>query len=314
MYVLKGCLPIASLVWAHFVSFAAAAPSDANLLKPPARSTTPANLTTLLTTIPSDFDIERQFGLAVPYLPEACFVNIIAALRDAVHGDFTGRMPIANYRTTRFLQPIIKTSSPDMADIQRRYLVWGLFSTAFYLHAYKEFHLAFFSLRWKGEEVGLVGVGGQMFAGSVTNFSLMTPPSNSDFKISYAYFGSQVIRKGAVFMTIASALMGAAPPPLETRIQSTWINYVKNEPCAFVVIPSETARTASGPFFTNEDLIDVLTKATDYFARDDVYRQMEMNVSISGVVVAQAAFLHKSNPGFLELAKGDGTERELEGA
>ncbi|KAI4167621.1 MAG: hypothetical protein LQ343_007068 [Gyalolechia ehrenbergii] len=310
MYVLRVCLTITYLVRAHFVS---CAPSDTNLSKPQPRSTNQANLTHLLTSIPSDFNIERHFELPIPYLSEACFVNIIAVLRDAASGDFAGSMPIANYRSTRFLQPLIKINSPNMADIQRKYLVWGLFLTAYHLHIYNEFHLSFFSLRWKGDEVGIVGVGGPIFGAGVTNSLHTTTPSpTNDFQISHAYFGTQVIRKGAVFMTIASALMEAAPPPLYTRIQSTWINYMQNEPCAFFVTPSEVARTAAGPFFTNEDLIDVLTKATDYFAQDEVYRQMEMNVSVAGAVIAQAVFLHRSNPAFLELAGINGTEHELD--
>ena len=310
MYVFTFCLIVTYLARAHFVSYA---PSDTNLSRPQPRSTNPANRTHLLTSIPSDFSIERHFELPKPYLPEACFVNIIAALRDAASGDFAGSMPIANYRTTRFLQPLINIGSPNSADIQRRYLVWGLFLTAYQLRAHNGFHLSFFSLRWKSEEVGIVGVGGfrfagHRFAGVVANsLHTKTPSSNNDFRISRAYFGTQVIRKGSVFMTIVSALMEAAPPPLHTRIQSTWINYMQNEQCAFVITPSEVARTAAGPFFRNEDLIDVLTKATDYFAQDDVYRQMEMNVSVAGVVIAQAVFLHRSNPAFLELAGIDGT-------
>ncbi|KAL9000928.1 MAG: hypothetical protein Q9188_005567 [Gyalolechia gomerana] len=299
---------ITYLVRAHFVS---CAPSDTNLSGPQPRSTNPANLTHLLTLLPSDFNIERQFELPIPYLPEACFVNIITALGDAASGDFAGSMPIANYRTTRFLQPLIKINSPNLADIQRKYLVWGLFLTAYHLRMYNEFHLSFFSLRWKGEEVGIVSVGSPMFRGGVTNSLHTTTPSpTNDFQISHAYFGTQVIRKGAVFMTIARALMEAAPPPLNTRIQSTWINYMRNEQCAFFVTPSEVARTAAGPFFTNEDLIYVLTKATDYFAQDDVYRQMEMNISVAGVVIAQAVVLPRSNPAFLELAGINGTEHE----
>ncbi|KAL8855380.1 MAG: hypothetical protein Q9178_007977 [Gyalolechia marmorata] len=310
MYVLGFCLTVTYLARAHFVS---CAPSDTNLSRAQPRSTNPANLTHLLTSIPSDFNIERHFELPNPYLPEACFVNIIAALRDAASGDFAGRMPIANYRTTRFLQPLIKIDSPNHADIQRKYLVWGLFLTAYHLRVHHEFHLSFFSLRWKGEEVGIVGVGGLRFAGGVTNsLHTKTPSSNNDFQISRAYFGTKVIRKGSVFMTIASALMEAAPSPLHTRIQSTWINFMQNEQCAFVITPSEVARTAAGPFFRNEDLIDVLTKATDYFAQDNVYRQMEMNVSVAGVVIAQAVFLHRSNPAFLELAGVNGTEHESE--
>ncbi len=303
-------LSIICFVEAYFVSCAPATPSDADLSRRPPKSTTPTKLTHLLTSIPTEFNIERQFELAIPYLPEACFVNIIAALRDAASGDFAGSMPIANYRTTRFLQPLVKISSPNMADIERKYLVWGLFLTAYYIRLDTGFHLSLFSLRWKGEEVGVVGIGGHRAAGGVNTSSLTTrpSPSNNDFRISRAYFGTQVIRKAAVFMTIASALMEAAPPPLHTRMQSTWINYMQNEQCAFVIIPSETARSAAGPFFTNEDLIDVLTKSTDYFAGDDVYRQMEMNVSIAGVVVAQAVFLHRSNPVFAEMVGGNGME------
>ncbi|KAI4188732.1 MAG: hypothetical protein LQ346_005254 [Caloplaca aetnensis] len=311
MYLQKPLiLPIICFVGAHIVSCAPATPSDADLSILPPRFTTLAHL---LNSIPSDFNIERQFELAVPYLPEACFVNIIAALGDAASGDFAGSMPIANYRTTRFLQPLVKITSPDLADIQRKYIVWGLFLTAYYIRVHNEFHLSLFSLRWKGEEVGVVGLGGPRFAGGVNNSSLTTrPSSNGDLEISRAYFGTQVIRKAAVFMTIASALMEAAPPPLDTRMRSIWINYMQNEQCAFVITPSQMARRAVGPIFTNEDLIDVLTKATDYFAQDDVYRQMEMNVSVAGVVLAQAAFLHRSNPAFAELIGVNGKGHEVE--
>ncbi|KAL8898393.1 MAG: hypothetical protein Q9207_006727 [Kuettlingeria erythrocarpa] len=312
MYLLRSfILPIICFGWAHFVSSAPITPSDADLSILPPRLTTPTHL---LKSIPGDFNIERQFELPIPYLPEACFVNIIAALRDAASGDFAGSMPVANYRTTRFLQPLVKISSPNQADIERKYLVWGLFLTAYYIRLDGGFHFSLFSLRSGGEEVGIVGIGGPRVAGGVYNSSLTTrpPSSNNDFTISRAYFGTQVIRKAAVFMTIASALMEAAPPPLHTRMQSTWINYMQNEQCAFVITPSQMARSAAGPFFTNEDLIDVLTKATDYFAQDDVYRQMEMNVSVSGVVVAQAVFLHRSKPGFAEMVGVEGLEQEGE--
>ncbi|KAL9029459.1 MAG: hypothetical protein Q9196_002302 [Gyalolechia fulgens] len=310
MYFLRVCLTVLYLVRARFVS---CAPSDTNLSRPQPRSIYPANLTHLLTSIPSDFSIERGVEFPIPYLPEACFVNIIAALRDAASGDFTGSIPLASYRTTRFLRPLIKINSPNSADIQRKYLVWGLFLTAYYLRVHNVFHLSLFSLLWKGEKVGMVGVGGPILTGGVTNPLYLTrPSSNDEFHISYAYFGTKVIPKGAVFMTIASALMETAPRAADTPILSTWIDYIQDEQCAFVVTPSEVARTAAGPFFTNEDLIDVLTKATDYFAQGNVYRQMELNVSVGGVVTAQAVFLHRSNPAFLELAGINVTGHELD--
>ncbi|KAL8655770.1 MAG: hypothetical protein Q9226_002914 [Calogaya cf. arnoldii] len=270
------------------------------------------NLTNLLTSIPSDFSVELQFELPVPYLEEACFVNLIAGLHAAANGDFTGNMPIGTYRTTRFASPLLKINTPSQVDIPRKYVAWGLFLTASFFHAHEEFHLAFFGLRWQGEAVGGIGIGGPLSIGKITS-SLTTSPSNYNFKISHAYFGAQVIRKGSVFITIASAFLEAAPPPLGTRIQTTWINYVNNEPCAFILTPSEAARTTAGPFFMNKDLIDVLAKATDYFAGENVYRQMELNISVAGVMVAQAAFVHRSNPAFLKLAPdyGNGYEGKV---
>ncbi|KAL8850161.1 MAG: hypothetical protein Q9221_004847 [Calogaya cf. arnoldii] len=209
--------------------------------------------------------VELQFELPVAYLERACFVNLIAGLHAAANGDFTGDMAIATYRTTRFADPVIRINTPGQVDIPRKYIAWGLFLTAFFLHAHEEFNLALFGLRWQGQVVGSIGIGGPMSNGKTMSL-LTTPPSNYNLKVSHHYFGAQDIPKGSVFMTIASALLEAAPPPLETRVQVTWINYMKDEPCAFVLTPSAAARTAAGPFFMNKHLIDVLAEAKDYFA------------------------------------------------
>ncbi|KAL8881790.1 MAG: hypothetical protein Q9198_001074 [Flavoplaca austrocitrina] len=198
------CLTVTSLVRPHFVS---GAPSDT---RPQPRSINPANLNTVAST-PSDLNIE----VPIPYLPEACFVNIIAALRHAASGDFAG--------------------------------------------------------------------------------------------------SNQVIREGAALVAIASALVEATPPPFRTWIYITWIGYMQNnEQCASVVTLLRWRQRQPRPCSTNEDLIDVLTKATDHFAQDDVYRQMEMNFSGAEVVFAQAVSLHESNRAFLELFGISGTEYELD--
>ncbi|KAI4286296.1 MAG: hypothetical protein L6R35_004453 [Caloplaca aegaea] len=248
------------------------------------------NASLSVTTIPNNFHIERAFHAAIPFLPEACLFNIIGGLRDIVLGDFDTNMPVSGFRTTLFMSPIIKLHSPATTEIPRKYVVWGLFLTSYYLHTFNAYQLSLFSLWFDEHEVGGIGIGGRVLAsGGVAT----TPPSGGGaanaLEIDYAYFGPQhTLGKGAVFMTIISALMEAAPPSAETRITQTWINFLHGEKCIFVVVPSSSSEARAT--FTYFHLVQVLARAAEYYEQKGRFGQLEMNVSADGVRIAQAAF------------------------
>lgn len=301
MYIRKCCLSLVISPWVSTIFCSPAAPGDKIHSKPLSNFTDSANITASVASIPSDFSIEPRSHLPMGFSQEACFINLIATLRAAALGDFTKKMPTAAFRTARYPQPVIQIGSPDLRDVPRSYVAWGLFLIAFYINSHNAFHFSYFSLRWKGEEVGGIGVGGRTFAGDIVTTSLAAP-SNLNILIDFEFFGSQDLGKGAVFMTIISALMEAAPPAIDTPLQGPWIHYLANEPCYFVVTPSAAARATSSLSFENQDLIDLLLKAAEYYVRNNAYRQLSMNISFDGVLVAQAAFIYRPTLGALNFA------------
>lgn len=270
------------------------------LVKPLSSSKDFTNLTTPVASIPSDFETHPQFRFPFGFPPEACYVNMIAALREAALADFDQEMRVANYRTTKFPQPIITIRSPAMEPIPRKFVVWGLLLTAFYMRLHRAFQLSFFSLHWKGEEAGGIGIGSPPRATGTMISDLSTVPSNRDIAVDYEFFGAQTLGKDAVFMTIISALSEAAPPPADTRIQETWINFLHTENCLFTVVPTEAARTTM--MFTYQDLIQTLSKAADFFSDSNRYQQLSMHITFAGTKIAQAAFVHKPSSGVLDLS------------
>ncbi|KAL9013396.1 MAG: hypothetical protein Q9173_001903, partial [Seirophora scorigena] len=254
-----------------------------------------AKLTRPFTSIPPQFHIEPDLELPIKFPPEACFTNIIAALGSIALGDITGKTHITNYRTTRFPQPLIKLTSPAQKDVTRQYIVWGLFLTAFYLHSHNAFNVGFFSLQWNGEEVAAIGIGGTpKLAGA--NGVLGAIPENDNIKVDFAFFGGTAEHgKGAVFMTIIASLLEAAPQAADDRIYQTVINYLNNEPAAFIANPTEASRGARGPYFSNRVLIDALARTADFYTASNTYRQLEMKIFVDDVMVAQGAFVRRTS-------------------
>ncbi|KAL8652197.1 MAG: hypothetical protein Q9226_004369 [Calogaya cf. arnoldii] len=266
--------------------------------KPSLSASNLANLTGLFGSIPPEFRVVPDLELPIRFPAEACFTNIIAALQDVALGDFTGKMHVHSYRTLHFPYPLIKMNSPDLVDVKRQFMVWGLFLVAFYLHTYNSCNMGFFSLQWKGEEVAGIGIAGTW--PSDGNIALQSPSSNKDVIVNFAFYGAPVeLGKGSVFITIIESMLEAAPQAADARIYTTIINYLRNEPAAFIVTPTQAARGDRGPYFTNEVLIDILARSAEYYATSRIYRQLELNISVEGVKVAQGAFALRKDLGSL---------------
>lgn len=294
-------------------SSATAAAIDYPTSRPLVHASSLLNGTEMTASIPTDFRIELELELTFRFPPEACFTNIIAALGSNALRDFNGKMPISNVRTTRFPEPVIKMTAPRVMELARRYMIWGLFLVAFYVHSHDACKMSFYNFQWKGVEVAGIGIAGTPSKGVAQSGTIGMPPSNPVIHLDFAFYGGSLeLGKGAVFMTIITSLLEAAPQSASDRIYQPIINYLQNEPAAFIINPTERARSARSPYFTNEMLIDSLVRATDFYVENDIYRQLEMNISIDGVLVAQGAILQRNNLGLLGFSSAlEGQERGI---
>ncbi|KAI4180885.1 MAG: hypothetical protein L6R41_006961 [Letrouitia leprolyta] len=272
---------------------------------PSTHSIANANLPSPFTLIPSDFQIRKYYDLPFRFPPEACYINMIAPLVDAAHGDFNSDIPATNYRSTQFRQPVISIMSHDDKPIPRKFVVWGIFLISYYLRTHDAFQTSLYILSWQGKDVGAIGTGNGKSEGSVFPLGLpntataaattvtTTNPSNENIDIEYAYFGTRDLGKNAVFMTIISALQELAPQPKFAVIEKTWINFLKSEDCLFTVVPIGTGAGV----FTYSDLILTLSKTAAFFAAQGRYQQLAMNISAGGVQLAQAALVYRLGSG-----------------
>ena len=292
MLVLKHA--VSTLVfWAQIISCRAALLSNI---------TTAVSTKTLGTFIPTEFTIDRRSALPIRFRPEAGYFNIIAALVAICAGDFDSAMHPANYRTTRFQQPVIKVATHDVLDVPRRYVVWGLFLVAFYLRANQRFSFAFFYLEWEGKEVAGIGIGDRLpetieRAFPAAGSSLLPAGSlegGRKLVIEYEYSaGAKKLEQGAMYLTLIGALTTAAPSDIDARITETWISFLNDEPCIFIAIPSPAARASSPPYFVYGDLYLILARTSDFLLEHTRYSPLSMNVSIGGVEIAKAALTSK---------------------
>ncbi|KAL8692841.1 MAG: hypothetical protein Q9224_003878 [Gallowayella concinna] len=254
----------------------------------------PVSTTRLGTAIPEEFSIERRFALPLHFSPEACYINIIAALCDIAGADFASTMPPTNYGTVRFDAPLVKIGSHGDAPIPTRYVVWGLFLVAFYLRANDRFSLVSFGLQWQRKDVATIGIGGEgpKKETLTAEASLASLTAVRELGIEYEYFGSKNFGMNAVYMTIIGALTTTAPFDINTRITEPWISFLNNEPCILVVVPTTAART-SAPYFLYQDLNVILAKTSDFFADHARYTPLSLNISVDGVEVAKATLTSK---------------------
>ena len=251
------------------------------------------------TTIPTQFTIDRRMALPLRFPPEAGYINIIAALYDVSSNKFKSKMHPTYYRTTRFESPVIKIETHGDLDVPRRYVVWGLFLMAFYLRANQRFSFAFFILKWEGKEVAGIGIGDRIagrtkktFMGA-SSLSISSLKANRQLLIRYEYTaGAPKFEQGAAYLTIIGALTTAAPSAITARITETWISFLNDEPCVFIVVPSLAVRTAP-PYLLYEDLKLILAKTADFLVEHARYSPLTMNVSVDGVEVAKAALTNK---------------------
>ncbi|KAL8801129.1 MAG: hypothetical protein Q9182_004681 [Xanthomendoza sp. 2 TL-2023] len=246
--------------------------------------------TSLVTSIPKDFTIKREFALPLRFSHESCYINIIAALCDITALDFESKMHPKNYRTNRFPSPIIKIAMHGQPDAPRRYIIWGLFLIAFYLRSHEEFMLGYFALQWQGDEIAGVGLGAtDPRAESITtpSWPVGSLTAGRQLGVAFEYFGSKDFGPDAVYLTIIAALTKAAPSDLKDRITETWISFLNNEACILVLVPTPAARTSASQFLY-EDLSGILAKTSDYFADHRRYSPLSMNITVNGVEVAKA--------------------------
>ncbi|KAL9601641.1 MAG: hypothetical protein Q9219_002361 [cf. Caloplaca sp. 3 TL-2023] len=276
----------------------------------------PPDTFTTIKGIPREFTIKKLSDRSPNFQPEACYINMLVALHDVARGDWTSKMAIASYRTTTFMEPLIEVHSPRQVDLFRAYIAWGLFLTTFYMNANNLYKLSSFSMMWEDKVIGGISIGGPAPTSGILPLTVDQTPTTTApaavserfLRVTSAFFGTHVFSKGNVYTTLATALLQAAPAPDTTRLKTTWISFLVDLDCAVVAIPAPAARGSEKSYFEVRDLLDVLVKSAEYFAMQDTYRQLSMNISVDRIMVAQVAIWHKGGAEFRSFMDGRNNE------
>lgn len=301
--------------------------------------------------IPRDFKLMPQFNLPSHIPTDAYYYNIIVALATVALHDFDGVMAEDRFRTERFPQlPILINTPPPGRPIPTKYAVWGLVLAIVFLLNLTGFNTVFFSLQWQGIEVGGIGMGDALIISqflearsngtdkTTKNLAMSNPPdsnitdsttalkelfrginpkvpSNEDnLSVDFDYYG-QELQKEAVFMAIISALSEAAVKPAEDKVTGTFTSFFDDEHAQFTTRETTPARIRP-PYYTYKWLIASLVRAVDHFVRNNVYRQLKMNLKLNNVAFAKSVLYYKFDPHLapLETSTGLDVPSGLEGS
>ncbi|KAL8948107.1 MAG: hypothetical protein Q9222_005676 [Ikaeria aurantiellina] len=269
--------------------------------------------------IPKELRVERDFVLPLrQYTEESVFINIVQALRQIAPGDFNAEIPVASYRTIKYMQPMINIQASHGTIIMRKYVVWGLyFAFLVMYHDLGGFFLSHFTLSWNNAEVGGIGIGdlqamqdaldrqgkGRTIMNSgtasinqdintlnITTSSLTTTNNNGDDSPSNGVtvtckFLDKVIPKVDLSIAIVWFLAMVAHTPAETRIQGRYIAPASAGGVHLVVQALERTRP---PFLTYATVIETLSAAANYLVFKDKYQGLEMVINVGNDAVGKA--------------------------
>ncbi|KAL8758000.1 MAG: hypothetical protein Q9184_004057 [Pyrenodesmia sp. 2 TL-2023] len=283
-----------------------------------------------MVSLPEDFQVEPQITQTIRYPQEACYLNTIHALEEIALELFNGLMPRFSFSSQQYPGLIITVLPPDYSDmIERRFVVWGLYLAILYMNMHNAFQPTIFQLKWNNQIVGRIEYGSlrsysrlymrQQINGETNGTSVKPgirtyekakdPTAEHSLQVStnhdnhllihFRYFGKPPpkIAKGDIFLTILGALTQAAVADASADALRTFTSAVSvsGAHCTFIL-----ARVSSrnAPTLRMKDLIHSLAAAADFYIANRVYTQLDMRLSVDGVVMASAAFWYNrdANP------------------
>ncbi|KAL8675953.1 MAG: hypothetical protein Q9186_007471 [Xanthomendoza sp. 1 TL-2023] len=228
-------------------------------------------------------------------------------------GDYSGFMPPAEFDERRYPQPYILVTPLSARGIERKYAIWGLYSTYKYMvESAGSFGWARFTLLVDGKDVAMIGFGPQNSADhavgnstddtdkalkntdkpkSISHYSTGSKQTTSSVKqfgmdtrlrLTLTYLGNE-IDQDVVFSTIMWDLAQAAAPPGEEIITRAWSPaYQEESGCRFIV---QAFARQTPPFFQFEWLVRAIGALADHIVLYEVYEGFSMTIELDGVLI-----------------------------
>lgn len=238
--------------------------------------------TTLRQVLPAGFSTVAGTVSGPDLTKTSCLLQLLVAIAQTATEDFEGRQSSVTF-THPFLV-ITLEGRRQGAAIARKYAIWGLYGAMSHMVSHNDFHAKMFTLRWQGSIVGRIRFqekaslqinGGNSMLGIVEtstekmsvssllnatttsmNTTLGTSFVDGDLEY-YIYLMGQTIAESDVYMTIATALVQAAPIPAAKPIHIFDVD-ARAFNSILLITATRDPRRSTPPFLSQRKMLKVL--------------------------------------------------------
>lgn len=201
--------------------------------------------TTLGQVLPAAFSTVAGIVSGPDLSKTSCLLQLLVAIAQTATEDFGVRQPSISF--THPVLVITLEGRRQAAAIDRKFAIWGLYGAMSHMVSHNDFHARMFTLRWQGSIVGRIRFeqriylqinGGNTGLDDVespaenANLSSLVKTTTTAMKTTleasfadgeleyYIYLMGQTIAESDVYMTVATALVQAAPIPAAAPIHT----------------------------------------------------------------------------------------------
>lgn len=299
-------------------SIAIPSPLAINLDPQRAKNIQPATQnTTLGQIVPTAFTVVPGILTGTDLPKTSCLLQTLVGLGQMAVEDFNGRQ-----QATTFVHPLIAIELDGRrpgAALDRKYAIWGFYGVMAYMLREDDFHERLFTLRWKTAIVGRVRFTGRIrphLSGSNSTMNEIgtSAPETNLLSLSNATTASQDTTLGTrfidgnleyrinpmgqwiaesdIYMTIATALVQAAPIPADDMIQIFDVDTRAFNSHLLIRDSSDPPRS-SFPFLRQRVMIKVLIQIPALMlVEDNHWSEADLSVKIDNIMVA-TGYLHR---------------------
>lgn len=271
----------------------------------------PTENTTLGQVIPTGFTVVPGILIASDLPKSSCLLQTLVGLGQMALEDFNGRQA-----ATSFGHPLIGIELDGRkpgASLDRRFAIWGLYGVMAYMLRENDFHARLFTLRWQAAIVGRVRFTARIAphlsgGNSMINENGTSAPETNVLRLSNATTASQYTTLGTkfidgnlvyiinplgqriaesdIYMTIASALVQAAPIAAADMIQTFDVDTRAFNSHLLIRDSNDPPRSAY-PFLRQQIMIKVLIQIPALMlVEENHWSEADISIKIDNIMVA----------------------------
>ncbi|KAL8917935.1 MAG: hypothetical protein Q9172_005626 [Xanthocarpia lactea] len=273
--------------------------------------------------------------LRIPFTEEAAFINIVHAMKEIAHGDFSGVMRDQKFRTERYPEPVVWVQTTPVGTVKRKYVLWGLYEALKYLYNEFIFAHSHFTLLWEGAEVGGIGLGTPQAGhvpeyrtiGTTTHQNDATTDAVAMSEDNQSLASREITNKATTLgleaqnanltdlasrLSVVFGYRGGRPMDKEDMFIGILRVFISaaippsNQQIRFHWAPSDTDDTpckftmasagrTTPPFLQFFWVVEAVARAADYLVANDRYQLLSMVLKVDDVKVGGALLFHRQS-------------------